>query len=163
MTEIRIEEWTPQYVESYRKCLGTVARERKYLGLVDLPSEEATRSFLASSAGLIQYFAMEHETVVGWCDIRSRTLAGFTHTGGLGMGVLAPYRGRGIGRRLVETCVERAWEAGLARIELEVFASNKNAIAVYEKSGFKIEGRNVRARVLLHKGGFEYECWTLLP
>jgi SAM-dependent methyltransferase len=48
----------------------------------------------------------------------------------------------------METCVEQAWEAGLVRIELEVFASNTIAIALYENLGFKIEGRNVRARYL---------------
>ncbi len=148
MPDIRIEEWSLKYVESYRECLGSVARERVYLGLIGLPAEEETRSFLGSNPGLIQYFALERETVIGWCDIRPRTLPGFTHAGVLGMGVLAPYRRRGLGRLLMETCVEKAWKSGLIRIELEVFASNEIAIALYENLGFKIEGRNVRARYL---------------
>jgi RimJ/RimL family protein N-acetyltransferase len=41
-----------------------------------------------------------------------------------------------------------AEEAGLTRIELEVFASNHAAIRLYERHGFVIEGVKRGARVL---------------
>jgi RimJ/RimL family protein N-acetyltransferase len=64
------------------------------------------------------------------------------------MGLLPGYRGRGIGRRLMEEAIARAWHAGLERIELEVFASNAPARALYEKLGFVTEGVRRRARKL---------------
>jgi ribosomal protein S18 acetylase RimI-like enzyme len=44
--------------------------------------------------------------------------------------------------------IERAWLDGLERIELEAFASNARAVALYRKLGFGVEGIRVRARKL---------------
>jgi ribosomal protein S18 acetylase RimI-like enzyme len=64
------------------------------------------------------------------------------------MGVLPEVRGRGVGRRLAEAAIAAAKEQGAERIELEVFASNTRAIALYEKLGFVREGVKRRARKL---------------
>jgi len=64
------------------------------------------------------------------------------------MGVLAGHRGRGIGRLLLQSTVERARESGLEKIELEVFASNTPAIGLYRSFGFRDEGRRSRARLV---------------
>ena len=90
----------------------------------------------------------EDERVVGWCDIVRVPMEGFNHTGRLGMGLLAPYRGRGIGRRLAEAAIAAAWDVGMTRIELEVMASNAKAIRLYEQLGFVHEGVKRRARHL---------------
>jgi RimJ/RimL family protein N-acetyltransferase len=86
--------------------------------------------------------------VVGWCDIVRVPMEGFSHTGRLGMGLLAAYRGQGIGRRLATAAIEAARAAGMERIELEVLASNTTAIQLYEKLGFVHEGVKRRARHL---------------
>jgi ribosomal protein S18 acetylase RimI-like enzyme len=64
------------------------------------------------------------------------------------MGLVAPFRGRGLGRKLLQEAIRAAHDAGLRRIELEVLASNENAIALYERTGFLHEGRKQAARVL---------------
>ena len=64
------------------------------------------------------------------------------------MGLLAPYRGRGIGRALMRLALEEARAAGMWRVELEVFADNQPAIALYEKMGFLREGLKKQAVVL---------------
>jgi RimJ/RimL family protein N-acetyltransferase len=48
----------------------------------------------------------------------------------------------------MEAAITAGWEAGLERIELEVFASNTRAFALYEKLGFVTEGVKRRARKL---------------
>jgi ribosomal protein S18 acetylase RimI-like enzyme len=64
------------------------------------------------------------------------------------MGVLPGYRGLGHGRRLAEAAIAAARQAGMERIELEVFASNVTAIRLYEKLGFQHEGVKRRGRKL---------------
>ena len=84
--------------------------------------------------------------MVGWCDILPHQRTGTGHVGSLGMGVIKSHRGRGIGKRLIEATIERAFEQGMTRIELEVFSSNTRAIQLYKKFGFEHEGIKRRAR-----------------
>jgi len=60
--------------------------------------------------------------------------------GVLGMGLLPPFRGRGIGRRLIGKAIDAARGLGLSRIELTVREDNANAIALYKSIGFVAEG-----------------------
>jgi RimJ/RimL family protein N-acetyltransferase len=60
--------------------------------------------------------------------------------------MLPEARGAGLGRRLMEAGIEAARRLGMERIELEVFASNTRAIALYERVGFVREGLKRRVR-----------------
>lgn len=55
--------------------------------------------------------------------------------------VKAAARRQGIGRRLVEALIEKAAERDIQKLTLEVRESNREAIALYEKTGFAVEGR----------------------
>ena len=79
--------------------------------------------------------------MIGWCEVRRESLPGREHSGTLGIGVRAPFRGKGLGRRLMEAALDLAWERGFARIELWVRAPNTHALALYESVGFEQEGR----------------------
>ncbi len=56
------------------------------------------------------------------------------------MGVIAPFRGQGLGLQLIESAKEQAKEAGISRIEFNVRADNQRAIGLYRKTGFAEEG-----------------------
>jgi RimJ/RimL family protein N-acetyltransferase len=131
-------------------CVNAVARERRYLKVVHGFTAEETRSFLTSLAesGGVQMLALAEEAVVGWCDVTPLPFEGMRHVGNLGMGLLPAYRGQGLGRRLLHTVLDRAFSAGLLRVELEVFASNVAAIRLYEREQFVTEGRKRRARIV---------------
>jgi len=135
---VAVEE---KYAVAYRECLDAVAREQKYLAQIEaLPLErilEFVKASVASDA--VQFFAVEGEKVVGWADVFPAWAYAVSHCGSLGMGVLAEYRGQGIGRRLLQACIEKAWAKGITRIELEARADNTAAIALYEKLNFKHE------------------------
>ena len=151
MSGIRIIEMSDEYVEGFHRCVGIVARERKYLALLDSPPVESTRAFVKSvvEGGGVQFIVVnDTNDVVGWCDIRRTALEGFQHSGHLGMGLLPEIHGRGIGRRLAEMAIDAARARGIERVELEVFASNTRAIRLYERLGFAHEGVRRRARKL---------------
>lgn len=54
-----------------------------------------------------------------------------------GMKVRIPYRGMGIGERLVAKAIEKASEEGACRLNLLVFKKNKAASNLYHKMGFR--------------------------
>jgi RimJ/RimL family protein N-acetyltransferase len=96
-------------------------------------------------SGNPQIVALDNGRVVGWCDIIRNTRAAKLHCGLLGMGLLPEYRGKGIGTRLLTEILKQAAARGLHRVELEVFEENSAAIALYNKAGFKKEGRKSHA------------------
>lgn len=54
--------------------------------------------------------------------------------------VAKDYRGRGAGRKLVQSCTERAEKAGCAEITLECRKANSNALSFYKALGFSDTG-----------------------
>jgi RimJ/RimL family protein N-acetyltransferase len=156
MDTIRVVPTTDAHIEGFQRCVDAVARERHWLGFVEGPSLAQARTFiemLIAGAG-VQFVALdEGGEVVGWCDVVRDHREGFRHAWRLGMGLLPVVRGRGVGRRLAEAAIAAARAKGAERIELEVFASNTRAIALYERLGFAREGVKRRARKL--DGGYD--------
>ena len=66
------------------------------------------------------------------------------HRAGFGISIDQVCWGLGIGRALINACIECAKEAGYLQMELEVVADNKAAMALYTSSGFTEYGRNPR-------------------
>lgn len=58
------------------------------------------------------------------------------HVGVLGIVVRSSFRDMGIGTEMIRTLVEQAMAFGLKVLTLQVFATNKRAVHVYEKLGF---------------------------
>lgn len=50
------------------------------------------------------------------------------------------YRGKGVGKKLIEDLIETAQKKGMVQMTLEVRKSNKVAIHLYESFGFEIAG-----------------------
>lgn len=108
-----------------------------------------------------QYVALVGEKVVGWCDVLPLDRPIRAHTGVLGLGVLAEFRGRGIGTALLRETLEGARARGLTRIELSFRQKNARVAALYERFGFVREG--VQRNAIRLDG--EYEdliCMALL-
>lgn len=139
---ISIAPITTDLVDQYHHVLGVVAQERRYLARDDAPPIELSRAFVFENMerGNPHFVALDGDAVVGWCDVRRNTEFNALHAGMLGMGLLADYREKGIGSRLMEATLAAAWSIGLSRIELSVNASNQRAIRLYEKFGFEREG-----------------------
>ena len=66
------------------------------------------------------------------------------HRARFGISVLKEQWGMGIGRVLMESCIDCARRAGYAQLELEVVAGNERAVSLYRRAGFEEYGRNPR-------------------
>lgn len=131
-----------EHIPGVWKVLDGVAREQRYLAMLEAPPIEETRKFVLGNirAGRPQFVALVDDEVVGWCDVVPKDRPVMRHSGLLGMGIAAKFRGRGIGMPLLEATLGAAKEKGLTRIELLVRADNERAKRLYEKSGFVVEG-----------------------
>lgn len=58
-----------------------------------------------------------------------------------GIAVLPPYRGQGLGSRMMLAMQERARATGLARLSLIAFAENVASVRLYERLGYQIIDR----------------------
>ncbi len=132
----------PKQIESYWRAIDIIARERKYLTLLEAFPLPQTRAFVLGlmEKGDPMFVALTNGEVVGWCDIRRDLFPAHFHRGTLGMGVVPDYRGRGIGARLMDQALKKAFATGFVRVELSVRADNTRAIRLYEKFGFVREG-----------------------
>ena len=64
------------------------------------------------------------------------------HRAELGISILKEYWGLGLGKALINACVQCAKDAGYKQLELNVVAENERAIALYKSVGFVEFGRN---------------------
>jgi ribosomal protein S18 acetylase RimI-like enzyme len=126
----------------FHAALDRVARERRYLAFLAAPPPGEAERFVRANiaSGNPQFVAVAGGTVVGWCDVTPMQREVFAHRGVLGMGVVPGFRGRGIGRALIDATLAAARRKGLARIDLEVRADNAVAIGLYRSAGFVTEG-----------------------
>lgn len=137
---LRIVASSTEWLESFHACVDAVARERKYLLMTEGPPVAKLRAFIEGMARKQnpQFLALDGDAVIGWCDLRrldNRTC------GELGMGVKDGYRGRGVGRALLEACLRAAWDSGFDKVQLRVYQQNQRAVDFYLKAGFRLETR----------------------
>ncbi len=145
-----IRDTQPHDAAQVAELVDQVAQERRFLAITTGFSEDDTRAFIShlQLKGGVHIIAEQEGRIVGWCDIAPLSQEGMTHIGRLGLGVRLDCRGVGVGEQLLAEAIERAFSIGLIRIELEVFATNRTAIRLYERSGFISEGRKVAAWIL---------------
>lgn len=133
---------TDEHIEGFCKAASAVAQERLYLLSLEGFTLESSRLFVHGNQakGMPHFVALDNGNVVGWCDVRSKGFPILAHSGELGIGVIKSHRGLGIGEKLMRMTLNAAKEKGLTRVELTVRENNTNAIALYKKVGFEVEG-----------------------
>jgi len=143
--QVRLED-----IEAFHTYSEFIAHERRYWGKTEPKTLPELLEWFnkVRKQGAPFLVAFDGEDLIGHADLTIPTLEGHTHLGSLGMGLLPPYRGRGLGRRLLKEIVTAGWAFGLERIELQAYGSNTLAISLYEHFGFVHEGRRRKARFL---------------
>ena len=140
--DLRVVPLADKHIASFREAIDVIAKERRYLLMVEAPPLAQVRKFVRAKIKQRHpaYVALDDGRVVGWCDVIPGDRETTAHAGVLGIGVLPGYRGRGIGNALFRSTLKRAKARGLSRVELTVRSDNRRAIALYRKHGFVREG-----------------------
>ena len=105
---------------------------------------EWIRRHLDSPGGLI-VMAEADGSMIGLLDYECGGRRRIRHSGTFSITVRPDFRGEGVGSALIQTLID--WgkvNSSVEKIGLNVFATNKRAIALYKKFGFVEEGRRVR-------------------
>lgn len=90
------------------------------------------------------------DDVIADLTLGTRSFRRIAHVAKLGMEIRKDYRGAGLGDAMLRIAL--AWAAAhpiISRVELQVFADNARALALYRKHGFVEEGRR---RKYMHVG-----------
>ncbi|MEX2588363.1 MAG: GNAT family N-acetyltransferase [Actinomycetota bacterium] len=131
--------------------LRTISQEDRYILLEEITTSrrELARifrfgSWTSESAAIV---AAASDRVIGQLTTtRNRNIQ--RHTAEIGMSVLAPYRGMGIGEALIKGAEQWARAFAVEKLCLNVVPDNTRAIRFYEKVGFQKEGyRTAQAKL----------------
>jgi RimJ/RimL family protein N-acetyltransferase len=140
----------PDDAAAVAKCIDTIAKERRFIastrGCTNLDTREYIE-YLNQTDG-VHLVVVIANMIVGWCDVAPGIFEGLKHVGHLSMGLLAAQRGQGWGKKLLAMALRTAFSKNFERVELYVFASNKQALELYRHAGFHEEGIKRKARKL---------------
>ena len=109
--------------------------------------EQEARSLVETecSDNEVELVAVVDGKIVGSAGVSAvRSRRKLAHRARFGISVLRDYWGLGIGRVLMESCIDCARRAGYTQLELEVVADNERAVSLYRRAGFEEYGRNPR-------------------
>jgi len=109
----------------------------------DAEGEEQFLEEMAESASGIEIAAVADGKIVGTAGISEvGKKYKVRHRAEFGISILKEYWGLGIGRALMNACIECAREAGFVQLELDVVGDNEKALTMYKSAGFVEIGRN---------------------
>lgn len=105
--------------------------------------------------------AFEGKNHIGNCSISCLgNYFRYAHRCDIAIGLYQKYWGMGIGRAMMEAALLKAKEMGYEQAELEVAASNKNAIKLYESLGFTKYG--TFPENMKYKDGTYEDCYWMM-
>lgn len=86
------------------------------------------------------YLVFLNNDLISTAGFHGSMLSRVNHRVSIGISVLQAYNNLGVGSIVMEELISKAKEYHKTKIELEVRSDNPNAIHLYGKFGFKIEG-----------------------
>ena len=103
------------------------------------------------------FVAEQNDAILGYMIVRGDNLERTSHRASIVIGVHSTSRGKGVGTALFEHVFEWAKQKELYRLELTVIESNEQAIGLYKKMGFEVEG--IRKHALFIDGQYVNELY----
>lgn len=160
MEKIQIRPLEQNDVNELLSFMNTLSKEQTYIRLQgeELTMDEEIRyidDFIRriKEKKAVKFLAFNEKELVGVADVYLKDKIE-NHIGVFGITIKKEWRGKGIGRKLMEQTLKEAAESigGLKIIELGVFANNPVAKKMYEKMGFVEYGKLPKG--IKHKGEF---------
>ncbi len=150
-----IREAEPSDALNMIDYINIVAGESNNIGFgpgeFDVPVEKEEKilehyASLDNSIFLVGYIGDE---LVSVSNFSSSTRPRMRHTGEIGMSVLKKYWRHGIGEAMMRALIDWAIDTGIIRkMNLAVATYNSAGIALYKKTGFRIEGTVTREMMI---------------
>jgi len=103
------------------------------------------------SGELTSLVAWDGPAMVGCTAIFTDELSWSKHVGELRVLVSPAWRGKGLGRVLIQECFAQALELGLKKLVAQMTTDQQSAIALFEELGFRAEA--LLARHVADRGG----------
>ena len=125
LAELRENE-LPEILRFWRRIEG--------IGLDDIEEPEPLARYLRRNPGLSLTLRAPDGTLAGVALCGHDGRRGYLHH----VSVDRAWRDRGLGRRLVDACLERLAAEGIVRCHMLVFANNDAALAFHEKTGWRL-------------------------
>lgn len=160
MAEYIIREATPDDAEQILIHNDLISNE-PHNGIIrgpgeTMPLDDAVAflgSVLASDNSVFLIAVLPSGQVIGACLLKGGQRKANRHSGGIGIDVNREWRNKGVGTDLMRHVIDWAKKSNIiTRIELDVITDNARAIHVYEKLGFKMEGKQLAT--LYKDGGY---------
>lgn len=108
--------------------------------------EQAVVAEYARTPNAVFLLALSPEgEICGMLNCHGSSRQALRHSCEMGISVHKTFRGRGVGRTLMQAMVAWAGTNGIRRVELRVYARNERAIRLYRSFGFQAEGRGRQA------------------
>ena len=141
MSDILIRAVEPEDMADLTEAWNQPLAIRGTLQLPFTSLDERRKRFAASAPGHTRLVAVIDGKAIGMIGLHPADNARRAHTASIGMAVHDAYAGRGAGSALMAAVILQAdkW-LNLKRLELNVYADNARAIALYERFGFEREG-----------------------
>jgi len=146
---MRIRTVSAEDAERFYQMSCRLDRETKYMlyepgereeKATNLNRLKATLEAAAKDEDFMKVAVNERDEIVGYLWAQRERLNRNAHVAYIVIGILKDYRHQGIGTEFFRLLDEWAKEKGLVRLELTVECINVDAVKLYEKCGFQIEG-----------------------
>lgn len=117
-------------------CIGCLASNDPIFD-TDVPSEETVCGGCVSGCSLV---ACLEGKVLGWAGLKRVEGAAGKNAAQASVFIDPGYRGKGIGKSLLEELIRRSRAAGVESISADIYSKNIAGMMLYKNAGFKATG-----------------------
>ncbi|HYE94362.1 MAG TPA: arsinothricin resistance N-acetyltransferase ArsN1 family A [Terriglobales bacterium] len=133
-TAADVEAITRIYNQGIEDRLATLETEHR-------TTEERAQWLAARGPRHPVFVAETGDVVVAWASLNPfNPRPAYAHVADFSIYVERAWRGRGVGRQLLEALIERARALGYHKLVLSAFPFNPAGVSLYERAGFRTVG-----------------------